>query len=603
MIAWAYCRKSNDEGEKDPDAKSVERQAKRAREYAARKGWRFDDRHVYTDDAVSGAEFEKRRGLMRLLRDLEATPRPRVDVLIVSEDSRLGRFKDSRQLGALTLRINQTGVKIYGYLDDKEIGEGIEGMFKGYAASEERRRASQRTKDGMDRVHELGRHAGGKLYGYKHVKTGRVFQTRNGIREETKRVINPQEAKVVLMVFDLQAKGKGRTTIKNLLNEKKIPAPRAGRPTRKQGLAVGERIKAEAEGLWSAAQVGYMLRNEHYIGRVTRNGRTRPDEGLRIVPEKLWRDVQRVNKLAANENLRRPGSGQLLSKPSGKHWITRFVRCGVCDSPMHVRWEPGRDSEKGYLFCSRRHGHGKEGCPNGHRLSVARAEDQITAKFQSVLTAAAVLGKVEEWTKLRREAKLGMSVDRKGLHDEQARLKGEIGKLVDALASVGATDEIKHAIEDRKGKLEHVDGQLRSAEVLHDFDVRTIRDAVDGVLKEWRQQLDRNPDVIGQVLGKLVSVRMKLTPQPPDGKEWLLDSEVDYSGVLREADPDLVEAMEALLRELEIRSAGAVPASLPIPFAAAGLPPDGPRPRPRSRASISAKAPWRTCWRRSGSPR
>jgi hypothetical protein len=115
----------------------------------------------------------------------------------------------------------------------------------------------------------------------------------------------------------------------------------------------------------------------------------------------------------------------------------------------HLTSAPGRDSEKGYLFCSRRHGHGKEGRPNGHRLSVAWAEEQITAKFQSVLTAAAVLGKVEEWTKLRREAKLAMSVDRRGLHDEQARLKGEIGKLVDALASVGATDEIKRAIEDR----------------------------------------------------------------------------------------------------------------------------------------------------------
>jgi DNA invertase Pin-like site-specific DNA recombinase len=602
MIAWAYTRKSSDEGEKDPDAKSVERQAKRAREYAATKGWLFDDRHVYTDDAVSGAEFEKRRGLMRLLRDLEATPRPKVDVLIVSEDSRLGRFKDSRQLGALTLRINQAGVKIYGYLDDKEIGEGIEGMFKGYAASEERRRASQRTKDGMMLVHELGKHAGGSLYGYRHVKTGKVIPTRNGSREETKRVINPQEAKVVLMVFDLRAKGKGRTTIKNVLNEKKIPAPRAGHPTHKQGTAVGERVKVNAEGLWSAAQVGYMLRNQHYVGIVTRNGRTRTDEALRIVPEKLWRDVQRVNKLAANENLRRPG-GQIISKPSGKHWITRFVRCGVCDSPMHVRWETGRDSEKGYLFCSRRHGHGKKGCPNGHRLSVVRAEEQIAAKFQSVLTAAAVLDKVEAWTRLRREAKLEMSVDRKALNDEQARLKGEIGKLVDALASVGATDEIKRAIEDRKGRLEHVDGQLRSAEVLHEFDVRTIRDAVDGVLKEWRQQLDLNPDVIGQVLGKLVTVRMRLTPQPPDGKEWLLDSEVDYSGVLREADPDLVGAMETLLRELEIRSAGAGRASLPIPFAGDGLPPDGPRPRPRPRASISAKAPWRTCWRRSESPR
>ena len=585
----------------DPDAKSVERQAKRAREYAARKGWRFDDGHVYTDDAVSGAEFEKRVGLMKLLRDLEAKPRPKPDVLIVSEDSRLGRFKDSRQLGALTLRINQAGVKIYGYLDDKEIGEGIEGMFKGYAASEERRRASQRTRDGMMLVHELGKHAGGSLYGYRHVKTGKVIETKNGIRYETKRVKDPGEAKVVLMVFELRAKGKGRTTIKNLLNTKGIPAPRAGRPTRKQGTGVGERIKSVAEGIWSAAYVGYMLKNPHYLGRVTRNGKTRVDESLRIIPDRLWRDVQRVNKLAADETLRRP-NGQIIARPTGKHWITRFVRCGLCDSPMHVRWQTGRDSEKGYLFCSRRHGHGKErGCANGYRLSVARAEEQIKEKFQEVLTVAAVVSKVEEWQKLRREAKLEAAADRKGLRDERERLDLEVQNLVDLGAS-DPTPAIKRGIDERTARIAEIDGQLKAAEVLHEFDIRTIRDAVQGVMEDWQQQLDRNPDLIGQVLGKVVAVKMKLTPQH-GGKAWDLAAEVDYAGILREADADFTEAVESLLRELEIRSAGAGRAFLPSPFAADGLPHDGPRPRPRSRASISAKAPWRTCWRRSGSRR
>jgi hypothetical protein len=142
------------------------------------------------------------------------------------------------------------------------------------------------------------------------------------------------------MVFELRAKGKGRTTIKNLLNTKGIPAPRAGRPTRKQGTGVGERIKSVAEGIWSAAYVGYMLKNPHYLGRVTRNGKTRVDESLRIIPDRLWRDVQRVNKLAADETLRRP-NGQIIARPTGKHWITRFVRCGLCDSPMHVRWQTG----------------------------------------------------------------------------------------------------------------------------------------------------------------------------------------------------------------------------------------------------------------------
>ncbi len=604
MIAWAYTRKSNDEGEKDPDAKSVVRQAARAREYAERKGWRLDERHVYTDDAVSGAEFEKRPGLMRLLRDLEHTPRPKVDVLIVSEDSRLGRFKDSRQLGALTLRINQAGMRIWGYLDDKEIGEGIESTFKGLAASEERRRASQRVTDGMMRVHELGKHAGGSLYGYKHVRTGKAIETKNGIRYETKRVVDPAQAKVVLMVFDLRAKGKGRTTIKNLLNRKKIPAPRAGSLAHKQGTGVGERVKAVAEGLWSAAYVGYMLTNQHYIGRVTRNGKVRTDESLRMVPEKLWREVQQVNKRAAAANLRRP-NGEIIARPTGKHWITRFVMCGVCDSPMHVRWQKGRDSEKGYLFCSRRHGHGKEkGCANGRRLSVVRAEEQIKEKFGEVLTAAAVISKVEEWQRLRREAKLEISADRKVLHDERARLDRQIQSLVDDLADagVGAKTEIKRGIEDRKARLEHIDGQLKSAEVLHDFDIRVIRDAVQGVVQDWQAQLDRNPDVIGQVLGKMVAVKMRLTPRP-GSDEWDLAADVDYAAVLREADADFIEAVEALLRELEIKSAGAGRASFPNPFGGGGLPHDGPRPRPRQRASIPAKAPWRTCWRTSESPR
>src|SRR5262245_9047823 len=91
---------------------------------------------------------------------------------------------------------------------------------------------------------------------------------------------------------------------------------------------------------------------------------------------------------------------------------------------------------------------------------------------------------------------------------------------------------------------------------------------------------------------------------PEDGgKSWKLEAEVDYAAVLREADADFTEAVEVLLRELEIRSAGAGRASLPSPFAADGLPHDGPRPRPRSRASIWANAPWRTCWQRFESPR
>src|SRR5215813_6052113 len=91
MIAAAiYARKSTEQTGVNEDARSIERQKTRAREYAARHGWAVFDEHIFTDDGISGAEFDDRRpGLQRLLHALK--PSPPFHVLIISEVSRLGR--------------------------------------------------------------------------------------------------------------------------------------------------------------------------------------------------------------------------------------------------------------------------------------------------------------------------------------------------------------------------------------------------------------------------------------------------------------------------------------------------------------------------------
>ncbi len=89
MIAAIYARKSTEQNGVADDAKSVTRQIEHARAYAERKGWRVSEEHIYVDDGISGAEFVKRPGLLRLMNALE--PRPRFQVLIMSEESRLGR--------------------------------------------------------------------------------------------------------------------------------------------------------------------------------------------------------------------------------------------------------------------------------------------------------------------------------------------------------------------------------------------------------------------------------------------------------------------------------------------------------------------------------
>ena len=65
MIAAIYCRRSNEQNDRDEADKSVKHQEERGREYIARKGWTLAEDHIYNkDDGISGEEFAKRPDLM-----------------------------------------------------------------------------------------------------------------------------------------------------------------------------------------------------------------------------------------------------------------------------------------------------------------------------------------------------------------------------------------------------------------------------------------------------------------------------------------------------------------------------------------------------------
>src|SRR5215472_15692975 len=91
MIAAIYARKSTEQNGLADEQKSVARQVEHATAYAGRKGWVVRPAHVYVDDGISGAEYDEKRrpGLARLMSALK--PRPPFQVLVMSEESRLGR--------------------------------------------------------------------------------------------------------------------------------------------------------------------------------------------------------------------------------------------------------------------------------------------------------------------------------------------------------------------------------------------------------------------------------------------------------------------------------------------------------------------------------
>ncbi|MGH9371399.1 MAG: recombinase family protein, partial [Vicinamibacterales bacterium] len=117
MIAAIYARKSTDQSDRDEADKSVARQVDHARAFALERGWTVDERHLYIDDGVSGADFETRPGLIRLLNSVKGG-RPPFDVLIMANQSRLGR--DTIRTGYALLQIVEAGVHVWFYLEGQQ---------------------------------------------------------------------------------------------------------------------------------------------------------------------------------------------------------------------------------------------------------------------------------------------------------------------------------------------------------------------------------------------------------------------------------------------------------------------------------------------------
>jgi DNA invertase Pin-like site-specific DNA recombinase len=111
MRAAVYARKSTEQASVYDEQKSVTRQIEHARVYALRKGWTVTEEHIYTDDGISGAEFLKRPGFLRLMNALK--PRPPFQALIMSEESRLGR--EQIETAYALKQITDAGVRVFFY--------------------------------------------------------------------------------------------------------------------------------------------------------------------------------------------------------------------------------------------------------------------------------------------------------------------------------------------------------------------------------------------------------------------------------------------------------------------------------------------------------
>ena len=191
------CRHLTQETEQNgvsDEQKSVARQIEHAKAYAKSKGWTVPDPYVFVDDGVSGAEFGKRRpGLIGLMNALK--PEPPFQVLIMSEESRLGRDRIKTEYHLQD--IIEAGVRVFYYLSDHEARmddatSSFMQSVKLYAAQVEREKAQQRAYDAMVGKAKAGYVTGGCVFGYDN----QVITGSDGKRSHVELRINATEAEL-----------------------------------------------------------------------------------------------------------------------------------------------------------------------------------------------------------------------------------------------------------------------------------------------------------------------------------------------------------------------------------------------------------------------
>ena len=538
MIAAVYCRKSTDQHGVSDEQKSVARQIEHATAYAQRKGWTVADEHVYVDDGISGAEFANRPGFLRLMNSLK--PRPAFQVLVMSEESRLGR--EAIETAYALKQLVQAGVRVFFYLEDRERTldsptDKIMLSLTAFADELEREKARQRTYDAMIRKARAGHVTGGACFGYRNI----VINGADGQRSHVERAIDATEAEIIRQIFRLSAEGHGFKAIAKRLNDERTLSPRAQRG-RSQSWAPSSvravlfRPLYRGEIVWSRTQKRDTWGRIHQTDRPESGWIRRSAPDLRIVSEAEW-DAAHARLTAARAIYLHTNKGRGFGRPAlgnvSKYLLTNLALCGCCGGSLKARSRSHGTSRKHFYGCSGYHDRGRTVCTNQADVPMSDADDiVIEALLDDILDPSMVRDAVDVALEILQrddspDRLARLDADLQTLNQERARLAaaiatgGDLGALLDALRT---RDELRRRLEAERATVA-AQTPLRAA------DASRMRSEVLALASSWRQVLVAGATHARPIVTALLKGRVSIAPHETKRHHWILRGEGSLRGL------------------------------------------------------------------------
>jgi site-specific DNA recombinase len=526
MISAAiYARKSTTQEGRAEEDKSVTRQVENARAWATANDCFVADAHVFMDDGISGAEFDRRPGLQALLRAL--SPRAPFSVLIVSEQKSIGR--ETYETGSIIKKLAEAGVEIFEYVHGRSLTpktwlDKVTNAVLSAADEAHQRQTSERTKEAHTRKVQLGHVVGGRKFGYdnKHVYGGEDVHG-NPIRTHTERVINEAEAAAVLRVFQRCDEGYGLKATAKQLTAERVPAPR---PFKRKNDETDMRCPTAVRG-WSPSTVRAILTCEMYRGvivwnktrkrndwgKVERSRQLRkraesewqriPAEHLRIVPEDLWVRVQTRRAETEGRTLRF-SDGRMTGRPPKQvthNLLAGISQCAICGGGLTVETSPRKRGRVPEYLCARRRMNGT--CANVLRIPVSLMNEAVLQAIEEHALTPEAVNQVVLVTERD---------DHRERQDAIARELLDVGKKIARLVDAVADGADVASLKTRLRELEARQAELRKeASALRPVP-RLPQAVVENRLAEWRRMLRQSTPQARAVLQRLLRGRIVFTP-------------------------------------------------------------------------------------------
>lgn len=413
----------------------------------------------FVDAAKSGLTEDARDGYQRLLNGVRNHD---FDVIVVEHFDRLSRDPAAIQRLKQVFEFNGVDLMdqkgIYATATDISIASLYNTIYKPQLVEKVRR--------GHDNAVANGRIPGAHAYGYR-LKPGAPGE----------RLIDKNEARIVLRIFKEYALGRSTRQIAADLTREGVPSPGATRHKNKAG-----RTTWHPQCIAGGRHGRGILRNELYIGEIRWNVRStilnpetqkkqkrcNPEERhiivknpeLRIIQQELWDAAQKVRKERAVRKFGPIGKPQRrpVIPRNNEHPLAGALRCGVCNGHMRI----AQSSRNGAPRAACASAHYRGTCEHTRSFDMGVLLEDVSAKIDAILLSPkAIEEAMSTWQEERKQDRKKGS-ERANLERRRRILTTKIDRLLYAIAnSRRKPDELLKRISECDLERENVDMRLR----------------------------------------------------------------------------------------------------------------------------------------------